>query len=323
MNIFLLLIVLFVFCLIHFGLRSETLDKDSPFIFCLDDSSIIVIRSKTNHNSINASIIRNIQIENQLELKKTVRHFYLNDSCLHLKTNSQEMINFWIIPKNLCPNLNIVNDYGYSYHYTIKMMPNIPTCLFFQSLTAKHHITITPFSTDLTLKTDIYNTQSLRTKTPLLTFSDNLQHSFSDSEPFFLRLLLASPEPKMFRVSLVSLNFPILYSNCKAEEIQQITSIDSEGTRHQPPNIQSSQCVNVIDELKLFLIIIVIGLIVFIIIIIIFHFSGCISIRFFYGICQFKGRYDGPKKVVMSTSHKNSMDIDASIDRHSDVELLT
>lgn len=320
------MIVLFAFGLIHFGLRSETLEKDKPFSFCTGDSSIIVIRSKTNHNTVSASVIKNIQITNQLNLKQTVHHFLLNESCLQLKTNLQEIINFWLIPSDLCPNLNIINDYGYSYSYTLKMEPHVPTCIFFQSLSAKHHISISPIESSMLLKTDVYNTQSLLNKSPYLTFSTQQTHTFSDSEPFFLKLSLRGRESKMFRISLVSVNFPILYSKCKAEEIQFITDIDSVGTRHQPPNIQSSQCINVIDELKTFLIVIAAIFSLLIIIIIVFYFSGCISNHFFYGICQspFKSRFDGPKKGVMSTSHKNSMDIDAPIGGrdHSDTELL-
>ena len=318
------MIALFSICIIHFGLRSETIDKDKPFSFCPDDSSIVFIRSKTNHNTINASIIKNIQISNQLELKQTVHHFYFNDSCLHLKTKSLEVINFWLIPNNLCPNLNIINDYGYSFRYDLKMEPLVPTCIFFQSLKTKHHITISPISSDVNLKTDIYNTKSLINKIPFQTYSTQSTQSFSDSEPFFLRLSLRSRESKMLRVSLVSVNFPILYSNCKAEKIQLIKDIDIDGKRYQHPNIQSTQCVNVIDELKIFIYVIIAIFIFFIIVLIILYFSGCINSHFFYGLCQFsfKSRFDGPKKGVMSTSHKNSMDIDASINGHSDTELL-
>lgn len=287
---------------------------------------MVAIRSKTNHNMINASIIKNNLISNQLELKQTVHHFFLKESCLQLKTNSQELINFWLIPKNLCPNLNIVNDYGYSYRYTLKMEPHNTTCIFFQGLKTKHHITISPIDSSMALKTDIYNTQSLLNNQPFQTFSTTQSsHTFSDSEPFFLKLTLRSKESKIFRISLVSAEFPILYSKCKAEEIQNITDIDSVGTRYQPPNIQSTQCVNVIDELKLFLIVIFAFFALLIVILIIFYFFGCINAHFFYGMCQspFKSRFDGPKKGVISKSHKNSMDIDTSINGHSDSELLT
>lgn len=283
---------------------------------------MVALRSKTNHNEIDSIIVTNKKQSN-ITLKQTVRHFLIQDSCFRLKSNlfSHELITFWLIPKSLCANKNIINDYGYSYRYSLTLEPKMPTCLFFQHFDTKHHISITTPDRNTTVRSEIYTGISLSNRSALFssTFSTTFLYT-GDDEPYFLRIEVQNQTTKPLDISLVSAKFPIVYSNCRTEEIQEISMIDSEGSRIKPENAQLLQCRNVIDELKTFGLVTTFIVLIFCVIILLMHLFGCVQLFHLCNLCTLDDRYDALKRVVRSPTHKNKND---SSDRsHSDTELL-
>ena len=194
------------------------------------------------------------------------------------------------------------------------MEPNSPVCLFFMTTNTKHHITLSPKSRNLTFNTQVYNSISLLESRPAKEVTAAKSLSYSNEEPFFVKVTSYSNETKVIQVNLVSINFPILYSNCKAEEVVNFFNLSPDGKRFQPKEVQSQNCINVIDQLQLFSITCGLLIGVFIVCIIVLHIFGCIRIGL---ICNCSRNYDGRlshSSNLISSELKNPMDIVAPQD---------
>jgi hypothetical protein len=238
----------FFVSLLSFGFRTSDIDADSEFQLCLHNASFVAFRSPRDHDPLAATIFGGDGSSDHF-FKRSVRHFSVSDKCLILKRNSSEVFSHWIIPQNLCPAINLVNVYGYSYKYSLTLDPGIVTCVFFSTFSSRHHISLTSANAESPFTAEFYTTSSLHTGGASKTATTTDTSSFSSGEPFFVRLSTPSKRIKTLYVSTATFQFQILYAKCRVEEIAVAEDVRADGVRVQSSDVSSEVCVNPIDEI--------------------------------------------------------------------------
>jgi hypothetical protein len=236
--------------LVGYGLRESFVNSSTPFQLCLPNSTIFVFRSPSDHQLLRA---RHLSPHHTTDytFKRTIHHFSFTNDCLVLESNSTELIHEWILPISLCPHLNIVNVYGYSYGYSLRFSASSVVCLFFSTFSASHHITFESANPNSTFESEFYTPDSLSQRTFAKRVVTSRSTAFSSADPFLVRLTTASRAIKTVYVATTTLHLPVLYANCRAEEIDALEDVPSDGSRARAADVSNETCTNPIDAIAL------------------------------------------------------------------------
>ena len=203
--------------MVHFGFRR--INAGSDVRLCLDNTTMVGLRQESVQSTLMVSHVNQAEIEDYT-LGRDHRYFSVTEQCIELKGNSNEFVNTWMIPPNVCPGQNIVNVYGYSYEYNLKLSSSKVICLFFSSISSRHHINLRAWNSNTSFTAQFYTGTSLTsTGEPVQSVSTSLSCSFSAMEPFFVRLTTGAAKAKRLHVSMVSLHLPTPSMGCRNEEV--------------------------------------------------------------------------------------------------------
>jgi hypothetical protein len=162
------------------------------------------------------------------------------------------MIHEWILPSDLCPDINVVNVYGYSYDYVLRLAPGRTTCLFFDTFSATHHIALSSANTNSTFRVEFFTHDSLAQRTFARGYTTTGSAGFSSEHSFFVRLANDGKMIKNLYVGLATLRMPVLYTECRAEELDALDELPPDGSRPHAAEVSAGVCVNPIDAIALF-----------------------------------------------------------------------
>lgn len=308
-----ILILLLFLSILHPGLQKIHINKD-PTTICAENYTVFSFRSTTTHNTLDSTLQSAIPPHKPHDyvIKQTAHHFEIANECLTLSGPEEEDINQWVIPTDLCSSMNIVNVYGYSYNYDLYITSEENYCMFFSSFDSKHHLSLISRGTNFTA--EYYTSETLFSKSKPLSCKSTVCHHTANV-PYFVRLTSKSKKANPVSVSLVSLQFPVFYTNCRVEQIQPLEHID--GTRIKFPGASSFKCFNLVDEIRVQVINVGILISSIFLVLLLFHIFGMINV---FTLCGFFKPDFTRFRSNMSHDMKNPSDITIHPDE-SDIEL--
>jgi hypothetical protein len=212
---------------------------------------MFVFRTPPGHESLSATRVAP-SASSDYFFKWTIHHFSVSNDCVIIRANASEAIHFWLLPRDLCSGLNIVNIYGYSYSYALKLSSSNPVCMFFASFSASHHLALTSANANSSFEAKLYTATSLAPGGAPRKASTSRSVSFSSEDPFCARLSTHSSKVKTIYAEMASLQLPLLYANCRAEDVEHIEDVRHDGVRIRAEEVSDEHSINPINEIGTF-----------------------------------------------------------------------
>jgi hypothetical protein len=234
-----------------YGFRSAALGPSAPFGLCLPNATLFAFRSPAGPHPLTARQVSG-RVATDHALKRTVRHFSLSHDCVVLESPAAGAIGAWLLPADLCPDINIVNVYGSSYAYALRLPPARAACLFFEASAAPHHVALSAAHANASFRAEFYTHGSLAERTFARAHSAAGPARFSSPEPFFVRLPGDGGAARTLHVGLATLRLSALFTECRAEELDALDDLPPDGSRPHAAEASAGVCANPIDAIALF-----------------------------------------------------------------------
>jgi hypothetical protein len=99
---------------------------------------------------------------------------------------------------------------------------------------------------------EFYTAESLARMSSAKRVEGTRVAGFSSADPFIVRMVIGPKEIKKFEVSTTTLDVPVVYASCRAEEIDALEYVPADGSRVRSAAVWGERCVNPIDTIALF-----------------------------------------------------------------------